>query len=289
MAQRVWHIISQTVTRWTSNDGNLLAAAMAYYAALSFFPLLLVTISGLGLALQFSSNAQNAKQQLLELISQNGAQALADEVSSILAEVQMRAAFGGPVGLATLLLGAIGIFSQLESAFARFWHDPTQQTHGIWHAIRNALWNRLVAFLTLIGLGLGVLAAFIAGLTLRAFHAWAPEVLGGNSTWQSVQLVASITLNAFVFTILYKMVPPAFVRFSHAACGGVAVAVTWALGSQLVSRIVVGGKYTAYGVVGSFIAMMLWVYCASILIFLGAQMVQVLGQPDDQRPTNPPK
>jgi hypothetical protein len=27
--------------------------------------------------------------------------------------------------------------------------------------------------------------------------------------------------------------------------------------------------------------MMLWVYCASIILFLGAQLVQVLGHPDE--------
>ncbi len=59
------------------------------------------------------------------------------------------------------------------------------------------------------------------------------------------------------------------------------MAVAWQIGAQIVSRYVVGGHYTAYGVVGSFIAMMLWVYCASILLFLGAQLVQVLGHPEE--------
>ena len=63
-------------------------------------------------------------------------------------------------------------------------------------------------------------------------------------------------------------------------CVGILIAVIWQLGSQVVSRFIVGGNYSAYGVVGSFIAMMLWVYYASILLLLGAQMVQVLGHPN---------
>ena len=61
---------------------------------------------------------------------------------------------------------------------------------------------------------------------------------------------------------------------------GILIAVIWQLGSQVVSRFIVGGNYSAYGVVGSFIAMMLWVYYASILLLFGAQMVQVLGHPN---------
>ena len=49
---RAWFVIRETLTRWSRNDGPLLAASMSYYAALSFFPLLLVLmISGLGYAL----------------------------------------------------------------------------------------------------------------------------------------------------------------------------------------------------------------------------------------------
>lgn len=50
--------------RWQKDDGPLMAAAVAYYAALSFFPLLLVLISGLGLVLQFTACGQNAEQQV---------------------------------------------------------------------------------------------------------------------------------------------------------------------------------------------------------------------------------
>ena len=148
MAQRVWYVIQQTFARWSRNDGNLLAASMAYYAAFSFFPLLLVLISALGFALQFSASAQSAQQQLLEMLSRSTAPALADEVQRILAEVQTRAVFNGPLGLVTLLFGAIGIFSQLESAFDRLWHDTSPHARGIRAAVRNALWNRLKAFLS---------------------------------------------------------------------------------------------------------------------------------------------
>jgi len=42
--QRIWK-------RWTDDNGSLLAAGVAYYGALSFFPLILTLISGVGLML----------------------------------------------------------------------------------------------------------------------------------------------------------------------------------------------------------------------------------------------
>ena len=170
MLRRIWKVLRLTAARWSSNDGNTLAASMAYYGAFSFFPLLLVLISALGFALRFSESAQSAERQLYQFLADNTAKGLADEVQKILAEVKTRAAYNSFGAGVTLLLGAIGIFSQLESAFDRLWHQVTPHEHGVWAAVRNALWNRLKAFLTLIGLGIVVIIAFLSGLLLTALR-----------------------------------------------------------------------------------------------------------------------
>ena len=54
------------------------------------------------------------------------------------------------------------------------------------------------------------------------------------------------------------------------------VAVIWKLGMIVLTNWLIGEKYTAYGIVGSFVAIMLWMYYASAVIFLGAEFVQVL-------------
>lgn len=297
MLKRLWNVLHQTVTRWSANDGNLLATSMAYYAAFSFFPLLWVLLTGLGFALEFSASAQDVRTELIEFLAHNTNPALANEVDNILAQVQFRT--GVKLSLLvwlTFLLGAIGIFSQLEAAFDRLWHNPSPSQHGVWATLRNALWNRLKAFLTLIGLGLVLIAAFIANLAFAAVRTWAEEIswaaflVENGDFWRWSQLALSISLNALVLTLVYRLIPRAKVRWLHAACGGAFVAVLWQLGSQIVARFIVGGNYSAYGVVGSFIAMMLWVYCASVLLLLGAQWVQVLGHPekDDAPPAAMP-
>jgi membrane protein len=185
------------------------------------------------------------------------------------------------------LFGAIGIFSQLESAFERLWQDTTPHQHGAWAAIRNALWNRLKAFLTLAALGLLLLISLVSDLVLTALRNWAQDLDGGILAWRITQWLFTVSLNAVVLTLIYKLMPRAAVAWRHASCGGLLAALAWQVGSQILGRFIIGGNYSAYGVVGSFIAVMLWVYCASVLLFLGGQLVQVLGHPDD--PGQPPK
>jgi membrane protein len=279
-----WSVVQQTLTRWTRNDGSQLAAATAYYAAFSFFPLLLVLISGLGFTLRLSENAQDARQQLLDFIAQRTAPELAASVETLLSGIQTQAVISGLTGWVILAIGAIGIFSQLESAFDRLFQQVTPHRRGVWPAIRNALWNRLKAFLSLVGLGLLVLVAFVVDVLLTAMQDRVEEIVQGSVVWANVRLMTIVTLNAMVFSLIYKLLPRPYVRWTHALCGGLLVAVLWQIGSQIVARFVVGSHYTAYGVVGSFVAMMLWVYCASTLLYLGAQFVQVFGHP-----TEPPQ
>jgi uncharacterized BrkB/YihY/UPF0761 family membrane protein len=40
---------------------------------------------------------------------------------------------------------------------------------------------------------------------------------------------------------------------------------------------VISGFYSAYGVVGSFLAVLIWMYYSSAVLFFGAEFVRVLG------------
>ncbi len=279
MARRLWTIVEQTFTRFSNNDGITLAAATAYYAAFSFFPLITLLLSALGFALQFSEGAQGVREQLLDLLRERLVPGISEEVGRILSQVQVRAFSALSSATVVLFFGAIGIFSQMEFAFDRLWHNPGAAKHGIRAAIVNALWNRLKAFLTLICLGALTLVVFAADLTFSAVQTWTDRLPAGTSIWDLMQLSFSVVLNTAVLALLYRLMPRQRVRWTHALCGGLIVAVVWQFGSQILSRFILGGNYSAYGVVGSFIAVMLWVYCASVLLYLGGQLVQVLGHP----------
>jgi membrane protein len=61
-------------------------------------------------------------------------------------------------------------------------------------------------------------------------------------------------------------------------------AVVWEIGRMILAAFLIGNKYSAYGVVGSFIAVMLWIYYASTVVFLGAEYVQVICRRCDPKP-----
>ncbi len=273
---RLWPRLKQTVKHWKEDDGNLLAAAMAYYATLSFFPLLLILISALGLLLRFSGGTQDAQRELLALLEKNTSATLSEHVAGILAQIRASAVISGPLGLVALLLAAIGIFTQFERAFDRIWKIDRRRGTGIIAAVRHTLFRRLRAFLMLLGVGILVFAGFIGGMVASAVGRYATDLPGGGLAWNLVHIAGGVVLNWLLFTVIYKILPKVRVRWSEASRGGLVAAVLWEAARQLLAVLLLSKKYTAYRLVGSLIGLMLWMYVAASVLFLGAEYVRVI-------------
>lgn len=272
----VWPRVRRTVKGWKDDDGGLLAAAMAYYALLSLFPLLLILISIAGMVLQFSEGAQDARQELIELVAQNASAGLAEGLGQILDEVRGKAFVGGPLGLAVLLMAAIGVFARFEQAFDRIWKVKKPARKGVLAAVRNALLHRLRAFLMLLGVGVLFVVALVASMANSAVRSRAADLPQGTLLWRGVELLLSVAVSWLLFTLIYKALPKARVRWSEAAQGAAVAAALWELSRQLLATLVIAERYSVYGIVGSIIVLLLWVYLASNILFLGAEYVQVV-------------
>ena len=95
-------------------------------------------------------------------------------------------------------------------------------------------------------------------------------------------------MNGVLLTTLYKMLPRTQVSWSAALRGGVLAAVLWEISRQALAILMFGRKYTAYGVVGSLMALMLWVYIAASVFFFAAEYVQVIEHESERNPPDAP-
>ncbi|HLA86039.1 MAG TPA: YihY/virulence factor BrkB family protein [Thermoguttaceae bacterium] len=280
--------LHQTWLAWRHNEADLTAASMAYYAVLSFFPLLLLLIAVFGFTLRYSVGAQDSQDRLLCVLAENTSPLLADHVQSALAEIQANASIGGPLGLFVLLLAAIGIFTQLDVAMNRIWGTTSRHGRTFLRAVRDALLHRLRAFLILSGLGLLIWAAFVADTVASALRPWVADLHGGHLLWMSGRLAISLVINSVLLMLVYKLLPRTHVWWRAAARGGVLAAVLWEISRQVLGLLLLGNKYTAYGVVGSLMAVMLWIYIASCVFFFAAEYVRVVQRDtsDSENPSN---
>ena len=274
--QSIWSALKTTFHNWGEHDGSLMSAAMAFYASFSLLPLLLVLVAGMGIVSRFSSSAQNARDDVLNVVSRNAGPWVEGQLKSVLAGVESKAGVSGPLGLATLVLGAIGVFAQFENLFQRIWRLPGSQKKGVIAAVRLALRERALAFGMLLFVGLLVLVIFVANLVLSGLQPQVERWAGGKIAWRYGQILLNLSFNTVLFSLIYKVLPRVPIRWREALAGGVLVAVIWEVGQRVFEQAVVGDRFSAYGVIGSFIAVMMWMYYVSATVFLGAEFVRAL-------------
>lgn len=260
------------------HEGTLSAAGIAYYVALSFFPLLLVLVAGLGSILQWTEIGQSAREELRKVIAQQASPDLAQQVDRSLRVVSNRAVSSGPIGFLVLVVSAIAIFAQLDAAFDRIWRLPTDP-HVTWMQwFKRLVFLRLKALGMLMGVGGFVVLAMIAAMVLSGVErALQPRLpIGPWVEWAS-SLWVNLLLNLFAFTIVYRVVPKTSVAWWDALRGGILAALLWEAGRQALTAYFLHLNYpSAYGIIGSFIAVMLWAYYISVVVLFGAEYVRVL-------------
>jgi membrane protein len=263
--------------RWSRDDGPVMSAAVAYYVALSFFPLVLLLISGLGLFFRFAHSGQSAQQAVLTLVESDLSPSARAAVEQALDQVRDRSAVHGPIALAMMLFSAIAGFVQLQQAFDRIGDLPRAVSKGIVNAVRMVLFERLVAFLMLCVLALIVTAVFVGSLVLFAMEQYTTGVVPGSDfLWRPLQSLVSLFTNTLLFSLVYRSLPKQPAPFKYCLRGGLLAAVIWEIGRQVLAAVLIGTRYTAaYGVIGSFIGLMLWCYYAVAVLLLGAEYIEV--------------
>ena len=278
--RKLGHRLWQSHLGFQTHEGVLSAAGIAYYVALSFFPLLLVLVAGLAAVLAWTEAGKEAQHELLVAIGQQASPDLADQVERMLNAVKERAPASGPIGFAALIASAILIFAQLDTAFNRIWLLPVDP-HATWRMwVAQLVYQRLKALGMLIGVGGFIVLVMMTSMIWSGIErALEPQV----EMWPWVRWASSLWINLLLnwiaFTMIYGVVPKAKIRWWDALGGGLLSAVLWEAGRQALAAYVLHLNYpTAYGIIGSFIAVMLWAYYAALVVLFGAEYVRVLGE-----------
>ena len=270
-----WDVAKATVSEFVDDDCMTLAAALAYYTALGLSPMLVLLIWLATFA------GEDMQQRLVgdiqALVGPQGGQAVKAVVDNAEATPQL-GTIAGIVSLVTLFFSVSGVFGQLQAALNRMWDVKAAPvtSNGNWIWIRKRLLS-LGAFLSvgfLLVVSLAV-TAFVEGWTERLRQG----LPGTAFLWQVVTFGVSLVVSAALFALIFKVLPDVKLGWRDTAVGGIATAILFSIGRWLIGlylgRSSVG---SAYGAAGSLVVVLVWVYYASLVIFLGAELTQVLAR-----------
>jgi membrane protein len=267
-----WDLVKEVATSWLDDYVPSMGAALAYYTMFSLAPLLLIVVSVAGLVFGEDAARGEILAQLQGLMGERGASALQDLLASARGPAEGLTATA--VGLVLLLVGASTVFAELQDALDRIWRVPGRLRKSGWLTLVRA---RLMAFgmvlavglLLIVSVGISVMLAAVSRRLDPVFGSWQTMVEVGNT-------ISGFLLVAFMFGLIYKVVPRQRVL----------VADVW-LGALLAALLFTGGKYvigayigrsdvaSGFGAAGSLAVVLLWVYFSAQILLMGAEFTCV--------------
>ena len=152
--------------RWSEDDAGSMAASVAYYLALSLFPMMLLLTSGCGLFLQFSNTGKQTEQQILSIVETYASPVIKQQIEQVLTQLQNHSLVSGPFGVLAATAAAIGIFAQIDRGFDRIFRIPIRKEANMRRTIYRVIQSRFLAFLMLVGLGGMILVLFAASMVI---------------------------------------------------------------------------------------------------------------------------
>jgi membrane protein len=276
--------LRQVCRAWNRFGCTSLAAAVAYYAALSLFPLLLLLLAGMGWFFESVKQGVDAREQLMSIVSRQFSPWAAEQLEVLLNGLQDAAPRTGPLaGLGLIVSGSL-VFRQIDRGFAEIWEArrPPAPKHGWWKTLRSAAFQRLRSVL-LIGVVFGVVTLVaLAGTLLRTLDEVAERWLPGVQTPSGLEAsLIGLAVSTLVFGILYRLLSRRKVRWRLCFVAGAIAAVLWEAGGWAMGAASFGNRYSALGIVGSFLVVVLWIHYNAVVLFAGALLVRVRSWPLD--------
>jgi membrane protein len=268
-----------------SNQGLLLAGAVAYYALLSIVPLLILTVIVLSHVIDQAELLQTLGLYLEWLMpGQSGA--IVTELGQFL---QHRDVVGW-VLLATMLFFSSLAFTVLENAMSVIF------LHRIAVRRRRYIVSALLPYCYILSLGLGLLIVTLVAGSLQAMGDRSVRFLGHEWSLEGVSGILLYLLGLageiFVLTSVYMVMPVGRLSVRHALLGGVTAALLWEVTRHILVWYfgTLSQVNVVYGSLTTAIVVLLSLEIAATLLLLGAQVIseyERIDLPAQPEPANP--
>jgi membrane protein len=120
----------------------------------------------------------------------------------------------------------------------------------------------------------------LASLVASTVISTVTGMLPGTAVWAHVaNWLASIAIITLLFMLIFKYLPEAEIAWGDVWLGGLVTALLFTVGKFLLGMYL--GRTavaSSYGVAGSLVVLLLWVYYSSLLLLLGAEWTRIYAQ-----------
>lgn len=267
----LWKTLRQTGSEFFEDKVPRLAAALAYYSIFSLAPLLLIAVSIAGIFFGDDAASGVLDDQLRSSMGDAAAAAVQEMVANSRKPTDNLLA--SLMGLALLVIGAGGVFGQLQDALNTVWGIAPRPDRGLKGIVRD----RFLSFSMVFGIGFLLLTSLALSAFLQAASDTVARVLPLHPLfWGILSALVSFSIISLLFAAILKVLPDARIAWRDVTEGALFTAAMFSLGKFALAWYL-GREATSssYGSAGSLVLILLWIYYSAIILLLGAEFTQV--------------
>ena len=268
---------------WNKSDCIDLSAAFAYYTLQSFFPILLISLS---IASWFLGKQDGLDQKIIETLQTNDIvpDSVIELVQTTLFKLIEQGFGAGILGAMFLLFTAGNAYLSLQRGSDRLWEDelPSRKVNAAWREQASRfLQNRVEAFLIVFFIGFLMVLDQISA-NLRMIPSNVLENLSKSNNLISDLLLKLPLLQVGQFAIpligfslmallLQALLPSRKVPLKPLLPGSFLIGIGLTTLNLAVSKSILslGSRFQAYGFIGGFLVLTLWVWLLGVILYFG--------------------
>lgn len=280
VVRRLGRIFVSAGKDWLDDKAPRLAAALSYYTAFSLPPLLVLLVGIGGLVLGTDLVQERLMNQIGQLVGDDSALLLDEAVR----EAQSTGTGAAVViGIGALLLGATGVFGQLQDALNTIWEASPKKAGGVWGLIRS----RLLSLAAVFGTAFLLLVSLAVSAAIGGIIDMAGEIDTLEPFLVGIDLITSTAMITVLFALMFKFLPDVEIAWRDVWFGAFVTAVLFVIGKFGIGLYLsMSDVGSAYGAAGSLIIILAWIYYSALILFLGAELTQAWATEQGRSPNS---
>jgi membrane protein len=264
-----------------AKDPLVLSSATAFFATFSISPIIVILVSLFGLY----SGSNRVSHQLFRTIGATFGKETAEEIETIVnnfLSIETNWLFTIAGSLFFLFVGTtmLGI---IKLAIQKVWNIKSKHQSGYFKHHGRARVTQ-VAIILFTGF-LFVVSLFVdtsMGMSLDYLQViWAE---GAIVLIKVLNVLFSLLVITIWFSVIFKILPEATVKWETAFAGGLLTAVLFTIGKLALGKILVHARFeTIFGASASFALLLLFIFYSSFILYYGAAFTHAYGETVDNR------
>ena len=256
------------------DDDNAIkfSASLSYYTIFALPPLIMIILSICGFF--FGKDAVNGTffWQIHGMVGKEAALQIQETIKNI--ELSDSNVFATIVGGITLLIGASGVFAEIQSSINFIWGLKAKPNKSIAKFIKN----RLMSFSMIASLGFLLLVSLTVNTVMDVLNAKLVLYFPDATVYlfYILNIVILFLSTTLLFSIIFRTLPDGTIAWKDTLIGSSVTGILFMIGKFAIGFYIGSSTIgSAYGAAGSVIIILVWVYYSAIILYFGAEFTKV--------------